>query len=289
MYLSNPHYSFRPQKPLRVPGISALLEKGSGFINEDELLITKQTYGVFDGATSLVPATFSCGRTGGRIAAEICKQVFREEDESLKLAAVKANNEIRRQSLVAGVDFRCKEELWSCSAAVIRLHGGYFEWVQLGDCQLLVIRKDGSNQLLGRIPGQDIETLRQWQQQGGLTNGTVMEVMAEEILAVRRRMNIDYGVFNGEPEALDFLATGRMALTDISAVVLFSDGLQLPQKNPGGPPDIDLFVSLYHRGGLEQVREYVRARQLEDICCTTYPRFKPHDDISGIAISYAAI
>lgn len=287
MYFTRQQFVVPTRQTTISPDISTVLEKGSGELNEDELLIGKKTYGVFDGATSLVPASFDGGRTGGRVAAEICKQAFGKETDSLIDAAERANREIRQQILAAGVNFTCKEELWSCSASVVRLHTGFFEWIQIGDCPLLVIREDGSYQLLGRLPGQDIETLQHWRQKGGLANGPVMEVMAEEIIAVRRRMNIDFGVFNGEPEALHFLEAGRISLTGISSILLFSDGLQLPQKDPGMAPDFDHFIAIYEKGGLEAVRERVRATQLEDIGCTTYPRFKPHDDISGVAIAVA--
>lgn len=286
MYSSGSHLPEKAGLKARIPTISALLEKGSGTINEDDLLLGNRNFGVFDGATSLVPTSYSCGRTGGRIAAEICKQVFKEENHSLVAAAENANREIRRQSLAAGIDFGRKEEMWSCSAAVVRLHYDYFEWAQLGDCCLLVVREDGSSQLLGHIPKQDTETLKQWQRRGGLVNGSVMEVMAEEIRAVRKRMNIDYGVFNGEPEGLDFLANGRMDLNGIRTLLLFSDGLQLPQKDPAAQQDLDRFVSLYCQGGLQALRDQVRSRQLEDICCIQYPRFKLHDDISTIAINF---
>ncbi|MDJ0622483.1 MAG: protein phosphatase 2C domain-containing protein [Desulfocapsaceae bacterium] len=286
MYLTRQQFSIITGKPTKLPGITTVLEKGSGDINEDEVLVGRRTYGVFDGATSLVPAIYNSERTGGRLAVEICKQVFGEETDSLIVAAEKANKEICRQSVAAGVNLRCKEEHWSCSAAVVKMYSGFFEWVQLGDCRLLIIKKDGSYQLLGRNPGQDVSTLQQWQQKGGLASGSVMEVMAEEILAVRRRMNIDFGVFNGEQQALAFLETGRVDLDGISDVLLFSDGLELPQEAPASAPDFDHFIALYQRDGLEAVRAYVRARELEDIGCIKYPRFKPHDDISGVAISF---
>lgn len=286
MYLTRHHYSIPTGQTIKLPDISTVLEKGSGDINEDEVLLGRRTFGVFDGATSLVPATFAGQRTGGRLAVEICKEVFGEETDSLVVAAEKANREIRRQSLAAGVNFLHKEEQWSCSAALVRLYNGFLEWIQLGDCRLLIVRKDGGYQLLGRNPGQDIATLQQWRQKGGLARGPVTEVMAEEILAVRRKMNIDFGVFSGEQEALRFLETGRVDLDGISDVLLFSDGLDLPQEDPASTPDFERFIALYQKGGLEAVQAYVRARELEDISCTTYPRFKPHDDISGVAIDF---
>lgn len=267
---------------------STLLDKGSGRQNEDCLLAGVRNFGVFDGATSLQPQPAEARISGGARAAEISRQAFSDETLSLEDAAKRANESIRQQSVETGVNLRCKEQLWSCSAAVIRLHGEYFDWCQIGDCQIMVIGEDGRARMLTDNPGQDVGTLRLWQQKARRGATTVMEAMAGEIAAVRRRMNVDYGVFNGEPEAMEFLATGSEPLAGIAHIVLFSDGLFLPQKEPAASPDLDLFTSLYLSGGLGKVREYVRTKQLEDIGCRHYPRFKVHDDISAVALRLTA-
>lgn len=268
------------------PRIFTLLEKGSGVINEDECLLTSQTYGVFDGATSLVAGTFKNGQTGGKLAADICKTAFADESRTLADAALAANREIHDECSAAGVDLQRKEELWSCSAAVIRLHGNHFDWCQIGDCQILVIKEDGSYTLLGKTPDQDIDTLRLWKQRASNSTEAVMEVMSREILEVRRKTNIDFGVFNGEPEAITFLRSGSESLAGVKDILLFSDGLLLPQDDPGALPVWEQFIELYRAGGLQEIRTHVRNLQLGDIGCSRYPRFKTHDDISAVALSF---
>jgi len=270
----------------KTPKACTLLEKGSGIANEDELLHGRRTYGVFDGATSLVPETFTNGRTGGKMAADICKQAFSDERKSLASAAQTANFEISKEYLRAGINLQRKEELWSCSAAVIRLSGDSFDWCQIGDCQILVLQEDGSYTLLGRTPDHDIRTLQLWKEKNINSGQTVMEVMSNEILDVRRRTNIDFGVFNGEPEAMTFLRSGHESLAGVEDILLFSDGLLLPQSDPGASPAWQQFIDLYRKGGLAEMRNYVRKLQLEDIGCRQYPRFKIHDDMSGISLSF---
>lgn len=270
----------------RQPRFSTLLEKGSGDVNEDEVLQGIRTYGVFDGATSLVSGTYNNGQTGGKIAAEICKAAFADEQRSLTCSAMAANRQIREKCSMAGVNLQRKEELWSCSAAVVRLLGNHFDWCQIGDCQILVIKKDGSYTLLGQTPDQDIETLQLWKQKAITSNATALEVMSREILEVRRRTNIDFGVFNGEVEAMNFLRRGSESLTGVEDILLFSDGLLLPQCDPGALPDWEYLIELYREGGLQKIKTHVRNLQLGDIACSTYPRFKPHDDISAVALSF---
>jgi hypothetical protein len=98
-------------------------------------------------------------------------------------------------------------------------------------------------------------------------------------------MNNAYGVLNGEVEALDFLQSGSQSLDNVRNVLVYSDGLMLPQRNPESQQDLEMFVSLYKRGGLSCLRDHIRGKQLEDIGCRKYPRFKTHDDISAVALS----
>ena len=57
-------------------GIPKIYDKGSGKINEDELLIKDNLFAIFDGASSLIPYENEKGETGGKIAAEIAKKSF---------------------------------------------------------------------------------------------------------------------------------------------------------------------------------------------------------------------
>lgn len=291
MYLSPDQFSFTNNLSLTPPKVSTLLEQGSGEINEDVVLAgTNATYGVFDGATSLVNKRFGSNLTGGRIAAQTCAATFAEKSHSLVSLAGLANSRIHELSRLSGINLGAKEELWSSSAAVVRLDGEDIEWCQLGDCQILAIYHDGGARLLTDDPSQDVQTLVAWQRKAAQqkNSGNIMEVMAEEIVQVRKRVNLDYGVFNGEPEALNFLRSGRISLRDIQDLIIFSDGLMLPKQDPTTPFDVDRFVDLYRKGGLQRIRAYVRKKQGEDISCKIYPRFKTHDDISAVSLHFTS-
>jgi hypothetical protein len=241
-------------------------------------------FGVFDGATSLNRDTFTGGRTGGMLAAESAALAFRRNGSSLLDLAGRANRSIKKGMEELKVDLDQKKNLWSTSAAVVRLHDDHFEWCQIGDCQILVLYRDGSHRLLEDSPGHDIETLCLWK---GLTpkNGErISEVLADQILSVRLGMNIHYGVLNGEEAAMHFVNNGREALEGISDILLYTDGLALPRSDPEEDEDLAAFAGLYRRGGLRAIRDLVRRVEREDPACHTYPRFKNHDDIGAIAI-----
>jgi hypothetical protein len=281
-FFSHPANNCPPEQP-----IECLLEQGSGLLNEDVLLQECNLFGVFDGATSLNKQTFAQGRTGGLLAAETAAQAFRLNGASLVDLSVRANRWIREAMKQAGVALGHKKNLWSTSAAVVRLQADHFEWCQIGDCLVLVLYHDGSYRLLADPPDHDAETLSLWKELTPKGGERIGEVLADQILKVRQGMNINYGVLNGEQEALDFVNSGKEPLSGVSDILLYTDGLFLPRSHPHESADLDTFVSLYRQGGLAAIRDRVRRLQREDPACRTYPRFKTHDDIGAIAIPVA--
>ncbi len=285
MYLATDQYTV-PSPSRLVPhfGVETLLEKGSSELNEDVLLEAGDLFGVFDGATSLDKRRFDDGLTGGLLAARTAALAFQQDRSSLTRLAERANTSIRDALLSQQVAMDERHRLWSTSMAVIRLERGRLEYCQTGDALILFIHNDGSYRIITPDIDIDRETLSLWQDSGDVSSASIQEVLAEQIQRVRLQMNISYGVLNGEPEALNFLRHGHEDLTNVSDILLFTDGLFLPRENPLAESDWDSFVDLYLNGGLQAVRDYVRGLQCTDPVLKKYPRFKLHDDIAAVAI-----
>ncbi|MFV0438056.1 MAG: protein phosphatase 2C domain-containing protein [Desulfopila sp.] len=288
MYLD--HTLFPPPSPQRLqtgPRVETLHEQGSGDINEDALLTASQTFGVFDGATSLDRRRFTDNRTGGRLAADIAAATFADQNANLPTLAEQANQDIARAQTAVGVELSDRHLLWSTSLAVVRLkeNENRFEYCQSGDAQIVVIDEDGAHRLI--TPAREIDgvTLSIWKELEPPAQATIHEVLAEQIQAVRLGMNRTYGVLNGEPEAMRFLCHGSVDLTGARDILLFTDGLFLPREDPFAEHDWPLFIELYQRGGLAAIHQRVRALQHGDPHCRHYPRFKCHDDIAAVAIT----
>jgi len=262
-----------------------LLEQGSGRVNEDTLHTDDFRSIVCDGATSLGTAAIplDAATSGGRRAALITAEAFAEHDDLL-VCARRANDAIRAEMLQNGIDFNRRESLWSTSFAAVDFSGGSCTWCQTGDCVILVIYDDKTSEILTGIPGQDREVLKTWQRIGPNASLTIHQELAEEIGAVRKMMNRDYGVLNGEEAAMDFLAHGSIETELVTDILLFSDGLFPPGRNPDEEFSREWFVDHYLRGGLQAVRDRVRGLQQDDPGCYRYPRFKYHDDISAVAL-----
>lgn len=285
MYLATDQLSAnRTQADLATCRVATLLEKGSGELNEDALLRENRLFGVFDGATSLTGERFAGGKTGGMLAAQTAAQAFANEQGSLLHRAAEANRLIRDHQFRHAITLEQRHRLWSTSLAVIRLDSGQMEYCQTGDSLILLLLKDGSCRLVTPDLDIDRDTLQMWQASPTASRGSIHELLAEQIHRVRLQMNIDYGVLNGQPEAMDFVHHGRVDLEQVTDVLLFTDGLLLPREDPMARHDWQRFTALYRKGCLTAIREQVRTLQQQDPQCRTYPRFKRHDDIAAIAI-----
>ena len=285
MYLTQENRTYlQPLRQFRFDLCETLLEQGSGPINEDSLSTENGVYLVSDGATSLSQAIVENQVSGGKAAADTVVEIFSQNDGSLEDMAVRANRRIREKMDLIGWDLADRKHLWSTSFAAVRITGSSFEWIQTGDCLIVLVYSDGSSRLLVNPPGHDSETLVKWQAVAPQCTGFIHDELAEEISAVRRNMNKTYGVLNGEDEALSFLNSGTGSLEGISDILLFSDGLMLPAKNPASPFDLEKFTELYVQSGVTGIRNYIRSLQRDDPRCCKYPRFKQYDDISAISL-----
>ncbi len=265
--------------------VRSLLEKGSGEFNEDVLLEEGDLLGVFDGATSLDKRRFQDGLTGGLLAARTAAQAFQGKHGSLDQLAKEANRNIQDAQLNESIRLDERHKLWSTSLAVVHLDGNQLEYCQTGDALILFILKDGSYKVITPDIDIDRDTLHLWKEMQVSPGALIHEVLAKQIQKIRLQMNISYGVLNGESEALAFLRHGYEDLSDVSDILLFTDGLQLPRENPLEEHDWQSFVEFYRLGGLQAVRNHVRHLQRQDPACRKYPRFKLHDDIAAVAIS----
>ena len=266
--------------------IETLYEKGTGVMNEDFHIAGENLFGVFDGATSITPGVYDNGVTGGYLAANIAGGTFVKNNNTLHDLAVLANRAIGDAMANRGVCLKAKHHRWNTSAAVIRMNEEDFEWIQIGDCVVLVIYKNGTHRVLTEDFDHDHETLQLWKKNNQYTSEPILTALKDQIRKVRDRMNIDYGALNGEEEALSFLHSGSEKLEDIQHIVLLTDGLFIPSSRPEERTDFHLFSELFQRGRLPFIRDFVREMEKTDVSCRKYPRFKTHDDIAAISITF---
>jgi len=264
--------------------IERAFQAGGRQPNEDHLCCKQDLFAVFDGSSSLTPQLYS-GQTGAWWASYLAGSEFSKNNAPLFDLGDRANRRLKTAMSAAGVPADDRLACWSASAAAVRIDEDYAEWLQIGDCQVVAIAADGSYQLLTSGHNHDRPTLLHLK---GLIERNVPsphQALRPHIEAVRLRMNREYGVLNGDIKAADFFSGGKIPLTDIRHLLLFTDGLLPPLENPEQEHDIDRIVALYLEGGLALVQQQVRLMEASDPDCSRYPRFKRHDDIAAIALS----
>ena len=269
----------------KIKNIERILDQGSGRINEDKLVCTDNLFGVFDGASSLVPDLYH-GKTGAWWASHLASSTFSKNDASLYNLGKRANQELSRTMSDMGVETGDKLQCWSTSVAAFQVEGDSVTWIQSGDSQVLAIYADGDFQLLTPYHNHDKETLQLLKKLYLQGDPDPQSSLRPQVENIRRQMNQSYGVLNGEPVALDFLLRGSAALKDITHLLVFTDGLFPPGEDPEYQPDFRWVTDHFLQGGLLQVKEQIRALEDRDPDCQRYPRFKKHDDIAAIAVSF---
>jgi hypothetical protein len=186
----------------------------------------------------------------------------------------------------ARIDTSRKAALWATSGTIIKINEETFDWLRIGDCLMLVMLRDGSFNLFANESSPDTDSLLMWQELASKKTENIRELLSERMIQVRNRVNIDYGDLNGEQEMEKFLKQGTIPLANVAHIILFTDGLLLPKEDPREPEDFNSFIDLYREGGLQRVQDFVRQKEDSDPNCWKYPRFKQHDDIAAIALTF---
>jgi len=267
--------------------IQKVYSKGSRRLNEDALLIKGNIFGVFDGSSSLVKFVDKKGRTGGKIASTITKKVFSQDNKSLQELAVEANLEIKRQMEREKIDVSKKENLWGTKVAVVRIKNKEAECFQIGDSLIFIIRKDGFNKLLFGYKNHELETLKKWKKISEKKVKNIWNVLENQLIKTRRKVNVSYGCLDGEKEAAKFFNYQKVKLKNIKSIILFTDGLFLLKKDPSESDNWDAFTKIYNKSGLKGILKKIRDLENKDPYCWDYPRLKKHDDIAAIGIDFS--
>jgi len=266
--------------------ITHVYDQGCGAFNEDQLLTGQQTFGVFDGASSLIPGLFQ-EKSGAWWASFLAKSAFFSEETPLQKMVSRANATIQATMEQHGVDTTKKVGRWSTSAAVFRIHDNRLEWVQTGDSLIGIIHENGQGELVSPYTNHDKGTLGRMQKLARQGVDDIKTAVMPTIMQVRERMNEDYGVLNGEEAALDFIRSGSMPTKGIKHVIAFTDGMFTPTKNSRDTFDFGAFADQFLEEGLGGILASIRTKEATDPLCHIYPRFKQHDDATAVALTLA--
>ncbi|MBI5037534.1 MAG: protein phosphatase 2C domain-containing protein [Candidatus Kerfeldbacteria bacterium] len=254
--------------------------------NEDRLLLAEPVFAIFDGATSLDGYKNADGMTGGALASTVAYDTFSKAGDSLLEKAAQANANLRQAMIRANVDATNKKSIWCTTIAAVEIKQNSFDWIQISDSLILIIYSNNTYKLLTPDYEHDLPTLHLYKKL--ITQGVTDLFCAAQpqMIANRYNMNKTYGVLSGEPEALTRLNHGTESLANVSSILLFSDGAIFPKKDPDDSDDWHAYIELYNHGGIQLLHKTIREIEHNDPHCWTYPRLKPHDDFSIIALTF---
>jgi len=266
--------------------VQTFIKKGSGRILEDALIVKPPVFGVFDGATGLDDFTTNKGLTGGYLAAQLAKKVFTNSRASLIATVEKLNRQLLVEMKKSRINTKDKFRLWALALAVVKIRKNYFEWVQSTDSPILVIYENNKWDLLVKDYEIDLDLLLLWQKYAKQKTKDIFSVIKPVIIEKREKENQTYGVIDGNPRMKKFLRSGKLSLKDVKHIILFTDGLLPPKKDPRKKDDFLNFVRLFNKGGLRLIAKTHWGLQNKDPWGWQYIRLKKHDDMAAIALSF---
>lgn len=280
-----------------MPKIQTISKRGRGILNEDAIILnhTAGLYGVLDGVSSLVPYVNGNNETGGFIAANLVKTYFESLTHSTNLRnhIITVNNLLRDKMMEQNINVEQKEELWGTALAIVRLQDDGVEYIQTGDCMILVVYEDGEVRPLTRTQVSHLEAkaLAIWQ--AGIDNGLktqseLYETVADTLKRNRYSSNLEggYGVLNGEENVVRFLEYGKINSTCLTHIIVLSDGLFLPESlAPSQGSYWRYTAEIILEKGIVQYTNDLIALEESDPECIRYARFKKSDDKTALLMS----
>ncbi|WP_236561162.1 protein phosphatase 2C domain-containing protein [Pontibacillus sp. HMF3514] len=278
--------------------IETITYKGVGELNEDSLILNDDIslYGVADGVSSLVPFKSDDNLTGGYIASNEVKKYFEHVHHSTHLSQdlFMINQNIREKMEAYGIDMVKKEKLWGTAVAMVKISERGVEFIQTGDCMILVVYQDDHVRPLTHLQTEHLENkaLNRWielVQNGVNAREDLMNEVKDILISNRMKSNTPegYGVLNGEESAIDYTEYGEINKVGLKHLILMTDGLFLPLESvPANENYWDYVAQRILQKGLKKYANELMELEESDPECLKYPRFKKSDDKAGLVITF---
>ncbi len=244
--------------------VKQVYEKGSNKLNEDEILVKENLFGVFDGATSIVKYENEKGETGGRIVSSLAKQAFDENSINLLDSLKNSNIKIRTAQLNAGIDYNNREQIWNTDAAVIKIREDEVDYVNMGHTMIIAEYEN------------EIKVIRQI-----IAPDKLSQDKTSDPIEARKQVGLskELAALTGDENVEQYADSGTLHTENLKTIILMTDGLILPPYFI--KEDFKGFIDLYHEVGLEGILKEVRKYEVEN-----NKEGKVHDDVAAIAVEF---
>lgn len=280
------HWRFRMLDSACEPGYA---------VNDDVGTALDHAAWVLDGTTGHHPVRLFPGPSDAAWFAATADDLLRrladspEDSRALLQRLVSDLAEACRRSALAPLD-EGKVDEPAASLALVRIRGDQLESTMLGDCKLLLQRRDGTVEALDQskvapFEAKVVEALRAMQAAGESDPARMAPKLREMILANRRLKNRPggYDVLADDPACIAFAEIGHRPAADVTHILLASDGLYRL---------VDTYNLRSAKGLLEAALAdglaplYATLRRIEDADpqCLKHPRLKARDDATALLL-----
>lgn len=261
--------------------------------NEDRMVVGTDVFAVIDGATALVPTDMdgiNPSAYTAKFLAEFLYQQTQHQAETAYKLLVRANAELRENLRKHWPEVLELGKLGPCAmVSVVKLHGNKATIANAGDCAIAVLT-EGNWHLKSNHYPRHAELDHNLHQRvfglldAGHTYAEAWEMVHDQLVMGRNLANVEYGVFNAEPETVEFLKHQEIDLTNIEAIALMSDGLQWMEADTDTEAYLEAAAQM-HKKGVRNYHGEMLALLDTDPTFKQYRRLKHADDATGIVIS----
>lgn len=284
---------------LEFTGVSASRNGTFGEHNEDVATLTEAGAWVIDGATGLNDCTYTSASTDGQWFAQQFDALLRDRigrDEELSDIVVDCIEDVReRYYSIAGSDDIDKVTEPSGAIAIARPLGETeLEFFVLGDCSVVATHPDNTaTEIHGEGPREydekAVEKLSELVQEGH-SHEEAFEEIKPMLREHRRLKNTPEGYWGlgFSTEAVAHARTGTIDREETHLLSLFTDGFEQIVQTFDVFCDWSAALNYIETNGVDRSLRILRDLQRSDPNCRRYPRLKPSDDTSIVAIGEQA-
>jgi len=175
----------------------------------------------------------------------------------------------------------------ACIAALCRI-GSQWHAVRLGDCRLLAEDRQGFHRIVDfandRFDDWITREAQRLRAEGLSDIKAISARLQPELFANRRGRNREggYGVLAADRACLPFVE--HVTLSDPRLALMASDGCFRLVDHYHEMTEQELLTRASRDSGIAELYERLRAIERSDPACGKFPRFKPADDASAIAL-----
>lgn len=263
--------------------------------NEDRIVTGTQIFAVIDGATSVIAEDMNGLNSSAYTSQYLADFLYANDLPDTRTAydlLLEANHAFREHLEVCWPNVMAMGKLGPCaSVALIKIHpDGTISTANVSDCAIAML-KDNKWELISKHCPRHVELDNELAESifEKIDQGTpVSEVLQlsctqDHIKKNRMLLNIEYGVFNAEPEMKEFLAGNMLDAKGITAFALLSDGMHWPESVGEEGACISAAERMYNAGVYGYYQE-LKALKGKDPDFVKFRRLKHMDDASGVVI-----